>query len=191
MYWHPERKLCFLAHPRTASSATANALLGVGFKRYPGQRHHDGIPEGLDREGYRIFCTVRDVRDTVVSWMFFLQQEPPFTVEDLHREAIEKRFGGYVREGRLWWFLEDADQFHLYENLEDDLGTELWIAGLQRQRRPLSLGRVNVGERRNGRPWQDFLDAEAQAWVARTFAKDIAETGGRPLTCDNLSRYVG
>lgn len=65
MYIHQEKKIAFIAHPRTASSATAHTLMAMGFEILHG--HHD-IDLPSDLEGWTVGCTVRNPFDTLVSW---------------------------------------------------------------------------------------------------------------------------
>lgn len=73
MYVHASRELVYLANPRTASRATAEALVRVGFGMVGS--HHSGLadPDIEERDRmryltYTSFTTVRDLRETLQSW---------------------------------------------------------------------------------------------------------------------------
>lgn len=63
MYVHEEKKVAFIAHPRTASSATGHTLLQMGFTIVG---NHHSLESG--REDWTVGCTVRNPFDVMVSW---------------------------------------------------------------------------------------------------------------------------
>jgi hypothetical protein len=82
VYVHYEKKLIYLAHPRTASIATKLALSKIGFGQL--QRHHSGFEspdcmkdldvltnKNFHREEWTVFTTVRNHFDATVSWVFY------------------------------------------------------------------------------------------------------------------------
>lgn len=169
MYYHPKKRLVYLAHPRTASVATAQALQRVGFlpsavKR--SGRHHDPLDD--ERQGWRVLTTVRNAWDAAVSWVFFrCKGEPPSWDLDTFKTHLGE-LNHYIRDGRMWWHLEQATRVLRFERLEGDLADEVGELGLPR---------VNVSADRHGRHYRDFYMPETRDFVGELFAPEIAALG--------------
>lgn len=63
-YIHKEANLVYLAHPATASTATKNVLLTLGFERYGNHHSAEMI------SNHTIFTTVRNHFDAIASWAY-------------------------------------------------------------------------------------------------------------------------
>lgn len=136
MYVH-HSGLVYLANPRTASRATAKALLAVGF-RMEGSHHSGGdVPTG-----FRTFTTVRDLYDTLSSWGRKLGENPGALGDILSRVLLEQR--PIIEEWEPWTLFphaRDADVLLRYETLEADLNRLLVGYGLG----PVKLERIGDG----------------------------------------------
>lgn len=127
MYVHKEKRLVFLANPRTASRATAKALLERGFTMMG--THHSGYGEigGRSREcPFRTFATVRDPDEIEASWARHLScsvEDVPELMER-QRPIIAGWTDGYLPH--LW----DADILLHYANLDDELNALLAMYGI-------------------------------------------------------------
>lgn len=120
MYEHIKKKIAFIAHPRTASSATGHSLLRMGFTLR--KDHHAFDPE-WNLNGWKVCCTVRNPFDTLVSWYYnkpreisfdlwlseflegchYLQGQrmfygQPYCTYVLHFETLQKDFSNFCRD---------------------------------------------------------------------------------------------
>ncbi len=172
MYVDHERRMIYLAHPRTASTATAALLQTKGFE--PSHGHHSrmwtpGCPitrgEWAD---YTVFTTIRNHWDTVVSWLHstlgtHLKEMPLIGVDDL--ETLNPQ---YVHAHELWWMhTADADVVLRYETLNEDLSR---VLGMK-----VEVPFKNVSSRRNDKHYSHFYTHYARKFVGVKFAKEIAE----------------
>lgn len=134
MYLHAKTSLAFLANPRTASRATAKALLGIGFVMYGS--HHSGFGARGRRPGcaWGTFTTVRDEGELVESWARHLGCTPEEVPGMMPRERpiIEGWGSGYLPHQA------DADYWLQYASLEQDLNRLLGRFGLG----PVELERI-------------------------------------------------
>lgn len=197
MYLNRERRLIYLANPRTASVATAEALVAVGFRQMGD--HHAGLESHglvqLDHKspafdeicsdtywkaaGHRVFTAVRNPWDTCVSWMFHLKVPEPWSVEDFQHHLVEKAASGHLAGGKLFRHAAVADDVVRFERLfwglqavlEDSPGAKEW------EWKSLTLPRRNVSTAREGRPYQEFYAPTSQQWVTDTFGEEIEEYG--------------
>lgn len=195
MYIHPPKRLIYLAHPRTASNATAQALNARGFVPPCGSyRHHAPLydPERTPirnepRALWTVFTTVRHHADAICSWVASTLRR-----ERLHRyplELVERvvRTSKWIRvrnpesgeplpDGRwsLWSLhADDADVELPYEQLQPSLDGLLTAHGLE----PVQIPRYNETYARNGRPWEQLLGKDARAWIARKFEAEMHRFG--------------
>jgi hypothetical protein len=75
MYVNEQKKTIFIAHPRTASSATGHILLEMGFVI---QGNHHSFDTELNLHGWTVASTVRNPFDTLVSWYYNKPREASF-----------------------------------------------------------------------------------------------------------------
>ena len=81
MWILPEKKMCFLANPKTASSAMGNTLHSLGFQTM-GDQHC--VPENsgwrhwpvISKDDWTVFCTVRSHMEVLVSWYLHNTAKP-------------------------------------------------------------------------------------------------------------------
>lgn len=163
MYVHPRQKRIYLAHPRTASTATSETLMGRGYERVGS--HHDGLAEtGWDPTGWFAFTAVRHPCDAVASWGFF--HDAPWETS-WWDEWLRSEVHVSADPPRLFVHAPDADAVLRYETLERDLA-RLGITGLERE---------NVSEDREGSGWREVLPPEMQSWARETFAHETRRFG--------------
>jgi hypothetical protein len=183
MYLHDDAKLIYLAHPRTASNATADALLRIGFRKQdnPSDHHsqlHDhgkgSIITPDNRSEWLVFTTVRNHWDTVVSWAFkrYKSCDPPgWDAEDIEKLLAPNP---WVKEHTLYHLhLDDADVILRYETLRQDLQKVLGGSGIRMPR----LFKKNVSERRRGRKYHDLFTPEGVEYVGQRFKVEIDRLG--------------
>lgn len=181
MYIHHDAHLIFLAHPRTASMATATALKSIGFEKLdPPSDHHsrlwaEGTPFNFDnRSKWTAFTAVRNHWDTVISWLFRrysgrANPEPPSFNQDALESVLDKS-NHWVWPHRLWALhADDADVILHYEVLEGELNALLAGHDLG----PVSLPLENVSENRGWRAYQMFYSPDTRAFIAERFADEI------------------
>jgi hypothetical protein len=146
MYVHDATGLAYLANPRTASRATAQALEGVGFRMVGS--HHSG-PEALYGDKYvmalldrdsRFFTTVRDLLDTIGSWGRHLGMAEGLSDGTVLARVLAQQLP--IIEGWEPWTLfphaRVADRLLRYEHLDAELNALLAEYGLG----PVTLERV-------------------------------------------------
>lgn len=181
MYVIPPGRAVFLASPRTASNAVAEALVErLGAVMVGG--HHDG-PDDIEGlvipSGAVVFTVVRNHWDAVVSWYFKVAaaRRPSFarfldTFCDRHKRYVQRGptgdfelFGKHVR---------NATRVLHFERLQDDLDdltTSLDVA-------PIPLRLVNPTRDRAGRDYRGLYESPDQVeQVRRMFATEIAKHG--------------
>lgn len=117
MYVHKPSGLAYLANPRTASRATAAALLRVGFVMEGS--HHSGFGPGGRKAccPLRTFTTTRPEEELIASWGRFFDcaiQEVPERMQK-QRAIIEGWTYGYLPH------LNDADIILRFSALEGEL----------------------------------------------------------------------
>lgn len=179
-----ERRMVYLAHPKTASKATRQLLEELGFIRYPEgddypmdaaetpTGHHRGL-WSHPGPGWFVFTTIRDPWDTWVSWYCFHNPSHlPFGVEYI--ELLVDRYPHFYPEPDQLWALHTvfADRVMRFETLEQDLADVLG--------QPVVLPRVNVGAARRATKklhYSEFYDDETREYVGSRFKHEIEEYG--------------
>lgn len=183
MYIHREARVIYLAHPRTASVATATSLLHVGFcKLEPPSDHHSRLwdqgtpvtPE--NRSQWTVLTTIRNHWDAAVSWAFkrFKTRggEPHLWGLAAYHCAFEANH--WVQPDRMWWLhADEADVILRYETLEEDLGRALASCGV----RMPTLIQHNVSRNRRGRSYREFFDDDSRGYIGDRFASEIERFG--------------
>lgn len=160
MYILEEHNLAFIAHPKTASSATKRVLRGLGAKLY-GTHHEvkeDHCQRLLDAGGI-IMSTVRNPFDLFVSWYFHYaarrgegnEIEPfkewlPFIMENPNP---------YMKRG-LFYGLKWSNRVLAFESLQWDFGVVLEECDIETQ----TIEPFNISHKRKARPYQWLYDAE-------------------------------
>lgn len=166
MYVNYSRRMIYLAHPRTASRATRDALIErFGFRRQ-GQ-HHSTLGEHPD--GWTVFTTIRNHYDAWASW-YCKNARNGERMDAAFVEGFVGRKDRYFPvEGRMWGLHAGvADVLLRYESLEADLSALLGA--------DVTLGRVG-GEDRNGRDYREIIEPSAHAYIGYRYEAEIEEYG--------------
>lgn len=182
MYLHHDARLCYLAHPKTASVATAMALSEVGFRNIDGKPctgsahpHHMTVERsGFDLDGWTVFTTVRNHWDAVVSWMC-QGDGMPCTASELQARLDRHP---WFEETTMWQcHLPDADAVLKYETLGEDLNTLISAHGLDWVDLPVTPGTPGrmMGDAR--RPYGVFYNIGTREYVGERFADEIRALG--------------
>jgi hypothetical protein len=165
-------QIVYLAHPRTASHATALALSKLGFS-FRCKQHHAPLDRPLPAD-WLVVTTVRNHFDALVSWYEArYSHSRPFDVAFI--EFLLARHPYYFPNPTALWGLHTphaTDVVH-WELLEPSLNRILGWRNLG----PLTVASTNVGERRGGRSYQLYYDDEARAYVESRFALEMVELG--------------
>ena len=161
MYLHRDSRLIYLANPRTGSTATATALMGIGFEKVG--RHHEAVKVG---KGWVSFGVVRNHWDAALSWV--LAHNYPMTVESL-RKALDNE---YVSENKMWGY-HSPDFLLRYEHLKNELDLTLLFYDLG----PVKLPRENVSHNRKGRHYREIYDSKMRDYIWDRFKDEIEEFG--------------
>lgn len=168
MYLHHEKKLGFIAHPRTASTATAHVLMGMGFEIVHG--HHEFVE--ILNDDWEVFCTVRNPYDVLVSWFYNKPREKPFSLW-----LPEFLDGCHLLQGERMFFGQPLCHHILhYENLQDEF--ELLMSDFDL---PLvEIPRRNVSAREST-SFVGHYNFRTSQMVLERFAKDFHNNGYRTL----------
>ena len=173
MYLHYEKKLGFIAHPRTASTATAHVLMQMGFEILHG--HHE-IVTCLD-DDWELFCTVRNPYDVLVSWFYNQRREKPFTLW-----LPEFLDGCHLLQGERMFFGQSACKHILhFENLQEEFEHVMNEFDL-----PLvEIPRRNVSQLRDRPSFIGYYNFQSAQMVLERFSKDFHNNEYRTLLpCD-------
>ena len=164
MYMHHEKKICFIAHPRTASSATAHTLMEMGFELVRG--HHDTRMDDLDNE-WRFFCTVRNPFDVLVSWYYSKKREKPF---DLWL-PIFLRDCHHLQHSRMFYGRSACIHVMHYEVLQRDFDWFCHVTDL-----PITtILKRNVSPLRTHKGYMTHYNFERAQQVIKRFREDFTE----------------
>jgi len=171
MYVQANGPLCFLAHPRTASRATSDALGQRGFIMVGS--HHGG-PPNADLGGRTPFCVIRNHYDAICSWFFNWNRSG----EPMTAKWIRSFVGGhhdYFKPKQMWWYtyLEPQPIILRYEYLQDELDALLTSYGLK----PIRLPVVGRSRDRAGVHYREFHTADTVAAVRRLWGDEIDRFG--------------
>ena len=176
MYIHPSKYLIYLAHPRTASASTAEALTKIGFEKPPGRDHHcrlhgpgSPIPPEL-RDEWIVFTTIRNHFDAAVSWGY-MDSNNPSTIpwsKGFFKRALETPWVG----ANTMWFHTESDAFLRYENLLEDL--EIFLGGFDLELP--ELPHLNASDRK-GKHYSEYYDFESRDYVEKRFQDELRHFG--------------
>ncbi len=166
MYELPEKKIAFIAHPRTASSSTGHALLEMGFTQ---RKSHHSFDRKWDLEGWQIYCTVRNPLDVMASWYHNSPHDESF------KEWLPKFIDGchYLQGERMFFGRPYCTHVLYFENLQEDFNHFVWGMGLPQKDIPFR----NVSEEKKGRDFMGYYDAESVRMVIDRFKVDFTENG--------------
>jgi hypothetical protein len=188
MLVHPEKKLIYLATPRTASTATRKALLDRGFiVAGPGNQHDmlefpdkvgafSGIRGPLldgVREDWTTFTTVRNPFDAAVSWVYMRGDrvyedglfETPWNTDVFVNTIVSP----LLTPHSLLNLHTDVDIWLRYETLQDDLDVFLEGSDLS----PTPIPYFNVSAKRRKKHYQEHYTPESRQYIQNRYAMDF------------------
>ena len=157
-----DRRLHYLAMPRTASKATRDALMKIGFEQ---RGSHHTIEEIHPDDA--VITTVRNHWDWFVSFWFLNQQPTKF--HKFVRTTINH--SEWIRRGELYWqYAPLATHLLRYETLQRDFNNMASLCGL-----PLTWLQQNGPKK--PRAYQTFYRHETRVLVHQTFKDEIDHYG--------------
>ncbi len=182
MWVLPEKKICFLANPKTASLATAFALNSIGFKHF-GDQHCIPSASGWEQrhdidKTWIIFSTVRNHYDAMVSWYFHNTRAPeaskyfghPFE-RFLYEWATNPE---WFCDGQMYWKrVPLCNRILRYETLQADFSALLNSCNLP----VVKIELHNVSKNRKGRDWQGFYTEKSIQFMEATFGGEMRKYG--------------
>jgi hypothetical protein len=188
MYIHEEHNYGFIAHPRTASSATQRVMRENGCRLYG--NHHEVKEEWcrpiLDSGGF-IISTVRNPFDLFVSWYFHYHQRhgqpgqkqfkdkndpPPMRPFPEWLRWIINNPNGYMQDG-IFFGAKWTNRPLRYETLQQDYDAVMLEMGLF----PTPIVPFNVSHKRKKKPYQHFYDSVTIKLIRDNFATELREHG--------------
>jgi len=182
MYVHVDKKVAYIARPKTASSSIAHVLLNkLGFE-FAGRlwcegrcSHHEIVEPPGGWEGWSVISTIRDPLDTLVSWYFHHTKhmgEPP--VFSTWLRSFIRRPNPLVVD-RLFFGLKYTTHVLIYEHLQDDFNSVMVELGLP----TVTLPQRNVGNK-DKIPYKQFyegIDPQLMTRVITKYERDIQDYG--------------
>ncbi len=171
MYFHFDKKVGFIAHPRTASSSTAHVLMQqMGFVI---KGDHHAFDPTWNLNDWEFFCTVRNPFDVMVSWFYNQKREKPFS-----RWLPEFLDGCQFLQGERMFFGQSACKHIIhFENLQDDFDRVMHDVGLPLMRLPLR----NVSARESS-SFMGYYNPRTAKMVTDRFRQDFLNNHYRMLT---------
>lgn len=163
MYVHTTKKMCFIAHPRTASVATSQTLLGLGFEKM--MSHHEFNIKLLN-SSWTVFSTVRNPFDLLVSWYWNKKRDRPF--QDWLPIFLQTS-NQYLDQGLFFGYLYST-RILRYETLQDNFNQVMVESGFP----PTTIIRANVSER-PAQPLREYYDYKLVNLMFAHFNYEIHE----------------
>lgn len=136
----------------------------------------DDYANVMDLRGYRLFTTVRNPWDRLVSLYFFRKQTKLLDWQSVGPEEFDKaeflRFLPLAEPPQVAYL--GARQVHVlrYERLQSDFAAMCRTLGLEN----VTLDRLNASRRPS---YRDLLDADLVAEIGRIYAADVDRFGYR------------
>ena len=168
--------LAFIAHPKTASTATMKVLRAQGAQLY-GNHHEvqeDRCSMILDSGGI-VMSTVRNPFDVMVSWYFHYANRRKGAVMEPFREWLPwilNHPNPYMEQG-MFYGLPWTNWVLRYENLQADFNAGLTELGLA----PVVISPANVSHLRDGRPYQEMYDTKLRNLIEQHYEDELSEFG--------------
>jgi hypothetical protein len=168
----------YIAHPKTASSATSRVLRELGAE-VVGNHHsvEEGVCQQILDSGGIVMAAVRNPFDLMVSWYFHYKQRRGITANDMASFAtwLPQQLSNpnqYVRKG-LFYGLKWANRVLWFEHLQDDFNDVMSELGLP----PTFIGPFNISRFREGRPYQKMYTPELVDLVRGHCQSELDMTG--------------
>lgn len=172
MYVHDEKKLCFLASPRTASRAWRDSLLHLGFRRVGA--HHTGPSDGFDVSGYHTFCLVRNHWDTVLSWWFYRHGPKYESAPSLDWISRHATVNSYMSRKGLFHHAPYCDTVLKFESIATAYRDFLQTFEFKEVPPLLHTGRSLA---RHNRTYHQYFNPEVRRFVEWAWAEEIEKFG--------------
>lgn len=168
MYINTDKRLAFIAHPRTASNSIRVALERRGFHNVVSHHHCAEAPDD-----WTVFAVVRDPFDLMVSWYYLeiSKTKRPIPFPDWLRERMAHP-NEYMQRG-LFFGLEFCTDILHYENLQEEFDQLMTQVGLPRIHLPMR----NVSMDRVGKKFVDYYTPELIDLVVGRFGGAIFGNG--------------
>ena len=167
MYVNTEKKVAFIAHPRTASQATAKTLVDkLGFKLR--MSHH---VYGESPSSWTVFATVRNPFDLLVSWYYLEISKTKH--DELFETWLRKCVANpneYIQRGLFFALYQCTDVLH-FENLQEEFDQLMEKLDLP----PTKILLKNVSEKREGRDFNTYYNPELTKLVMDRFGRTVRE----------------
>lgn len=168
MYVHNEKRVAFIAHPRTASTATGAALLGLGFTQWV---NHHGINPKWDPIGWTVFATVRNPFDLMVSWYYHKMKYREASFPEWLPKFIAVS-NEYLDMG-MFFGLRYCTRVIRYETLQEDFDYMMMLTGFPQTDIPLK----NVSTARPDKPLSDYYNPKLINLMKAHFGEEIRQNG--------------
>jgi len=172
MYEIADKQFCYLAHPRTASVATRDVLVGKFGAEMVGS-HHTGLTVPKPT-GWTVVTTVRNPLDVMISWWHKTSRNHKLSLYEFIR--MWSRNTHFLPDGRLFWHSLYATHVLRYEaNLEAQLNQVLVGIGLV----PVTLPAKDCTGLHGPAHYMEFYKHEARAHklVHDHFGQETEELG--------------
>lgn len=159
MYILEEHNLGFIAHPKTASTATQMVLQDLGAKLYG--NHHEVKEDHCRRildSGGLIISTIRNPFDLFVSWYFHYAKRRGTRKMESFKEwlpYILKHPNAYMKRG-LFYGLKWTNRILRFESLQSDFDRVLTECTVTK----VIIQPYNVSHNRKEKPYQWMYNAE-------------------------------
>lgn len=177
MYVHEEKNFGYIAHPKTASSATARVVRDTFGASQVGTHHaaKELWCRPILETGGIIMATIRNPYDLMVSWYFHYSVRRPGTPMESFKAWLPwiiQNPNGYIEQG-MFFGLQWANRIIRFENLQKDFDNVCAEIGLQRT----VIESVNVSVRREGRTYQEMYETSSRDLIQKHFTTEL-DVGG-------------
>lgn len=180
MYIDKDHKFLYLATPKTASTATAEALKEqLGF---PNTHDHHGTRNDAE-DAYNVsigndwtVCTTVRNHFAVITSFFCGRADPPFAVDYLANRLKSSLYFDYAN-GKYYEYLHlnDVNTTLRYQSLQTDLNFALKQAGLDPVEIPFTNPTRQLGpkETRGPKFYRKWFTTSSRAFVERKFQSEM------------------
>lgn len=168
--------LAFIAHPKTASTATMKVLRALGARLY-GSHHEvreEWCQEILESRGL-VMSTVRNPFDIMVSWYFHYSNRRKGAVMEPFSEWLPwilEHPNPFMEQG-MFYGLPWTNRVLRYENLQVDFDSTLTEVGFEATVIPLE----NVSHLRKKRAYQEMYDLHTKSLIEQHFEDELVNFG--------------
>jgi len=174
MYVLEEFNLGYIAHPKTASSATSRIVRDTLGAKTIGTHHavDDELCRRILETGGRVMATIRNPFDLMVSWYFHYAHRRPDKVMEPFKEWLPNQIAKpnqYLIQG-MFFGLQWANCILRFEYLQEDFDRLCDEVGLPRT----IIEPFNISVKREGRTYQEMYDSELRRLIQENFADELA-----------------